>query len=100
MRSEQILAQRIMHLRPDITFKQNAKEWWHGGRIWVMPNRLEGRVRVSVRIPFEAIPEETRSLLKGGLGDVRAEATAKRHLSFLVIDGTDMELVRTAMQLV
>ena len=66
VRSEQILAQRIMRLRPDITFKQNAKEWWHGGRIWVMPNRLEGRVRVSVRVPFDEIPEDTLAALKRG----------------------------------
>jgi hypothetical protein len=100
VRSEQILAQRIMRLRPDIAFKQNAKEWWHGGRIWVIPNRVEGRVRVSVRVPFDDIPGDTLATLKRGLGDVRPEATAKRHLSFLVIDGTDMNIVGIAMHLV
>jgi hypothetical protein len=100
LRSEQILAQRIMRLRPDITFRQNAKEWWNGGGIWVMPNRIEGRVRVSLRIPFDSIPSDTLAVLKHGLGDVRPEATAKRHLSFLVVDGTDMNLVSTALHLI
>jgi hypothetical protein len=100
VRSEQILARRIRETRPDITFKQNSKEWWHGGGIWVMPNRIEGRVRVSLRIPFDSLEPDTLAMLKRGLGDVRPEATAKRHLSFLVVDGTDMELVHAAMHLV
>jgi hypothetical protein len=100
VRSEQILAQRIMRTRPDITFRQNAKEWWHGGGIWVMPNRIEGRVRVSVRTPFDSLAPDVLAVLKRGLGDVRPEATAKRHLSFLVVEGTDMDVVRTAMHLV
>lgn len=100
MRSEQILAQRIMRLRPDIAFKQNAKDAWYGGRIGVIPNRTEGRVRVSVRVPFAEIPNDTLAALKRGLGDVRPENTAKRHLSFLVVDGSDMNLVGMAMHLV
>ncbi len=100
MRTEQILARRIMERRPDISFNQNAKAWWHGGGIWVMPNRLEGRVRVSVRTPYDSIAPETIAELKRGLGDVRAEETAKRHLSFLVMEGTDMTLVGKAMSLV
>jgi hypothetical protein len=100
MRSEQILARRVMALRPDIEFKQNAKDWWRGKGIWVMPNRVEGRVRVSVAVAFDALPTETLALLRSGLGDVRAEETAKRHLSFLVIDGTDMEIVKAALSLV
>jgi hypothetical protein len=100
MRSEQILARRVMALRPDVEFKQNAKDWWRGKGIWVMPNRVEGRVRVSVPIAFDSLSAETLTMLRSGVGDVRAEETAKRHLSFLVIDGTDMEIVRAALSLV
>jgi hypothetical protein len=89
-----------MALRPDVDFKQNAKDWWRGKGIWVMPNRVEGRVRVSVPIAFDSLSPETLAVLRRELGDVRAEETPKRHLSFLVIDGTDMETVRAALALV
>lgn len=99
MRSEQILAKRIMETRPDVPFKQNAKEWWSGRGIWVMPHRLEGRVRVSLPLQFDSLDSDTLARLRGGLGDVRPER-GNGKLSFLVNDFTDMSLVGEALDLV
>jgi hypothetical protein len=98
VRSEQILARRIMDIRPDLPFKQNAKDWWSARGIWVMPNRVEGRVRVSLPHMFANLDADTLAALRGGLGDVRAEP--KGRLSFLVVDGTDMSVVSQALALV